>query len=110
MAHTVLKIVSATLWEEAEATGTFIGASIDLADGFIHLSTPEQAPETANLYFKGRTGLLLVGFDGDALGEKLVYEPSRNGALFPHYYGHLPVSAMISKKQMQVGPDGNFIF
>lgn len=110
MAHVVLKIVPASLWEEAEVTGTFTGASIDIADGFIHLSTPEQAAETANLYFKGQTGLLLVGFDGDALGEKLVYEQSRNGALFPHYYGHLPVSTMISKRSMNIGPDGNFIF
>ena len=110
MAHIVLKIVPAEIWAQAEAAGVFKGASIDLADGFIHLSTPAQAPETANLYFKGRTGLLLVSIDGDALGEKLVYEASRNGDLFPHYYGELPLSAVIGKAPMIIGDDGNFVF
>ena len=110
MAHIVLKIVSADVWTKAEADGVFKGASIDLADGFIHLSTPLQAPETANLYFKGQTGLLLVSLDGDVLGDKLVYEPSRNGDLFPHYYGELPMSSVIKKTPMIIGDDGNFIF
>ena len=110
MAHIVLKIVPAEIWSEAEAAGVFKGAAIDLSDGFIHLSTPAQAPETANLYFKGQTGLLLVSIDGDALGEKLVYEASRNGDLFPHYYGELPLSAVIRKAPMIIGEDGNFVF
>ncbi len=33
---------------------------------------------------------MLLAIDGDALGEALVYEPSRGGALFPHLYGPMP--------------------
>ena len=43
----VYKIVATEEWAEAEAVGAFTGASVDRADGFIHFSTAEQAPETA---------------------------------------------------------------
>ncbi|MEN9895776.1 MAG: hypothetical protein RIR97_1628 [Pseudomonadota bacterium] len=110
MVHRVYKIVPASLWVEAEANGLFKGASIDLADGFIHLSTREQVAETARLYFRGQTDLLLVELDGDALGERLVYEKSRNAALFPHFYGEIPVAAVVSKYVMTVNERGEFVF
>ncbi len=37
---------------------------------------------------------MLVAVDGDALGAALKWEPSRGGALFPHLYAALPVSAV----------------
>ena len=48
----VYKIVAAKEWAEAEAAGVFTGAAIDRADGFIHFSTAEQAPETAAKWFE----------------------------------------------------------
>ena len=59
------------------------------ADGFIHFSTAEQAAETASKWFAGQRDLVLVAVDGDALGARLKWEPSRGGALFPHLYGDL---------------------
>jgi uncharacterized protein (DUF952 family) len=50
--------------------------------------------------------LLLIAVDGAALGEKLVYEPSRGGALFPHLYAALPLSAALWEKPLPLGPDG----
>jgi uncharacterized protein (DUF952 family) len=110
MDHIVYKIVPSDLWSEAETSGWFKGASIDLADGFIHLSTREQVAETARLYFGGQTGLLLIALDGDALGDRLVYETSRNGALFPHFYGEIPVTAVVSKYVMTLNERGEFVF
>ena len=46
----------------------FDGASVDRADGYIHLSTAGQAPETAAKWFAGRDDLTLVAVDADALG------------------------------------------
>ncbi len=39
---------------------------------------------------------MLVAFDEAALGEKLVFEPSRGGALFPHFYAPLPTALALS--------------
>jgi uncharacterized protein (DUF952 family) len=85
----IYKICPEALWREAEATGLFRGAPVDLADGFIHFSTGAQARETAAKHFAGQEGLLLVAIDDARLGEALRYEPSRGGALFPHLYAPL---------------------
>ena len=83
----VYKIVATEEWTEAEAAGVFTGAAVDRADGFIHFSTAEQAPETAAKWFAGRDDLTLAAIDAEALGDALRWEPSRGGALFPHLYG-----------------------
>ncbi|MGY5801415.1 DUF952 domain-containing protein [Rhizobium sp. LEGMi12c] len=106
----VYKIVPDTLWQQARQTGVFHGAAIDLTDGYIHLSTAKQSKKTAELYFAGQTGLLLVAVDGDALGDKLVFEPSRGGDLFPHLYAPLPLSAVIWEKPLPIGDDGAHVF
>ena len=108
--RTVYKIVAADLWQAAEDSGVFTGTGIDLSDGFIHLSTGAQARRTAQLYFKGQGNLVLVAVDGARLGEALKYEPSRDGDLFPHLYGPLPLAAVRSVRPLPVGGDGNHIF
>lgn len=107
---TVYKIVSADLWQAAEDSGVFTGAAIDLNDGFIHLSTGTQARRTAQLYFKGQGNLVLVAVDGARLGAALKYEPSRDGDLFPHLYGPLPLAAVLSVRPLPIGSDGNHVF
>jgi uncharacterized protein (DUF952 family) len=106
----VYKIVPDALWQQARRAGVFHGASIDLTDNFIHLSTAEQSKETAARYFAGQEGLLLVAIDGDALGDRLVFEPSRGGDLFPHLYAPLPLSAVLWEKPLPLGPDGAHVF
>ena len=85
----VYKIIPAADWAAAEKLGRFDGSPVDVRDGFIHLSTAGQAEETAAKHFAGQTDLLLVAFDEAELGESLVFEPSRGGALFPHLYAAL---------------------
>ena len=106
----VYKIVPASLWQAAREAGHFDGSPIDVTDGFIHFSTAAQAVETAARHFAGQSGLLLVAVDGAALGEALVYEPSRGGDLFPHLYGPLPMSAVLSESPLPLGPDGQHVF
>jgi uncharacterized protein (DUF952 family) len=106
MAKTIYKIVPASLWQKAKDAGIFEGASIDLADGFIHFSTALQAKETAARHFTGQRDLLLIAVDGEALGDTLVYEPSRGGDLFPHLYAALPLIAVLWEKPLPLGPDG----
>jgi uncharacterized protein (DUF952 family) len=106
----VYKIVPETLWQEARQNGVFKGAAIDLTDGFIHFSTAVQARETAARHFAGQPGLMLVAVDSAALGDKLVFEPSRGGDLFPHLYGELPLAAVLWEKPLPVGADGSHVF
>ena len=109
-ATVVYKIVPQEIWQKAEVAGIFGGASIDLTDGFIHFSTAIQAKRTAELYFKGIDGLLLVAVDAAALGEALVFEPSRDGDLFPHLYGLLPMSAVLWQKPLPMDANGTHQF
>jgi len=106
----IYKIVPASLWEKARKAGVFEGASIDLTDGFIHFSTAAQARETAARHFAGQGDLLLVAVDAEALGDALVYEPSRGGDLFPHLYGVLPLSAVSAEAPLPLGADGRHVF
>jgi uncharacterized protein (DUF952 family) len=94
MSEPIYKICQLALWREAERAGRFEGAPIDVADGFIHFSTADHVRETAARYFAGADDLVLVAVDAAALGDALRYEPSRGGALFPHLYASLPVSAV----------------
>lgn len=91
---TVYKIVTRSEWSDWQSSGMFVGAPVDRADGFIHLSTRAQVAETAARHFAGRDGLVLVALEAAALGPALRFEPARGGDLFPHLYGPLPVAAI----------------
>jgi uncharacterized protein (DUF952 family) len=102
----IFKIIATSEWREAERAGVFRGAAIDLADGYIHFSTAEQAPETAAKWFAGRDDLTLVAIEAEALGGALRWEPSRGGALFPHLYGPLALDAVRWSRTLPRGADG----
>ena len=102
----IYKIVPAALWRAAEAAGTFAGAPVDVADGFIHFSVADQLAETVARHFAGQRDLLLVAINPAKLGDALRWEPSRGGALFPHLYVALPVAAVLWIKPLPLGEDG----
>jgi uncharacterized protein (DUF952 family) len=104
------KIVDADEWAAAEAVGAYDGSTIDLQDGYIHLSAQDQLAGTVSKHYPGRQNLLLLTVDLAMLGETLVWEPSRGGALFPHIYGPLPVTAATAKQAFSVSADGEMIF
>jgi len=107
LAKIVYKICDAGLWRDAERAGVFDGAPVDLTDGYIHFSTAQQVAETAARHFAGMADLVLVAADAETLGAALRYEPSRGGAMFPHLYGTLPLSAVRWVKPLPLGPDGH---
>ena len=106
----IYKIHDGASWALAEAAGLFTGAAIDHADGYIHFSTGGQARETAAKHFAGQQGLVLAAVDVAALGADLRWEPSRGGALFPHLYAPLPMSAVRWVAPLPLGPDGAHVF
>jgi len=107
---TIYKIAPRDLWAQAEDAGIFTGAPVDIADGYIHFSTYTQVRETAAKHFAGQTDLLLVSVDVTALGDALKYEASRGGALFPHLYATLPMSAVTKVEPLPLDKDGLHIF
>jgi len=103
----IYKICNVDLWEKARAEGQFIGAEIDLRDGFIHFSTAEQLGETLLLHFERVENLLLLTIDGSRLDVK--WEPARTGNLFPHLYNTLPLSAVLAINPLLLDHDGRHI-
>lgn len=106
----IYKISPGKDWQQAEARGRFSGAPVDLADGFIHFSAADQVRETAAKHFAGQEGLVLVAIEAEALGEGLKWESSRGGALFPHLYGELDMSAVRWVRELPLGADGAHLF
>jgi len=102
----VFKIAPADIAAAARDSGTFTGMPIDREDGFIHLSTAAQLPETLALHFRGQDNLVLLAVRPHNVGSILRWEPSRGGQLFPHVYGGLPMSAVVWTAPIAVAADG----
>lgn len=91
----------------ALAKDCFEGAVVDIADGYIHLSTAEQVTETIERYFAGQSGIWLVSVNLGSVKDIVKWEPSRGGELFPHIYGALKQEAVAAACPLRFGPDGN---
>lgn len=91
----VYKIFRADEFAAFKANGQSSGAPIDLADGYIHMSTAEQVHETLSKHFSGETGLMCLAIETDSLADDLKWEPSRGGALFPHLYRNLVAADVV---------------
>jgi len=103
----IYKILRGPEWAALRAERETPGAPVDVADGFIHFSTAEQARETAAKHFAGEDGLMLAALDTDRMGDALKWEPSRGGALFPHYYGPLKLEHVVWAQPLPLGPEGH---
>ena len=90
------KILTADQWSQFKRDGVFRGAPVDLADGYIHMSTAGQVEETLSKHFAGQSGLVIARIDLTAIEGSVKWEVSRGGALFPHLYAPLPMTAVLS--------------
>ncbi|MBO9557569.1 MAG: DUF952 domain-containing protein [Caulobacter sp.] len=102
----IYKILPKTEWDAARASGAFTGSAVDHADGFIHFSGHDTAQKTAELYFKGQEGLMLLTVEANDLGEALKWEASRGGALFPHLFRDLKADEVIAERALELDADG----
>ncbi len=106
MTTIIYKVAPSEDWQAARAAGHYRGSADDLRDGFIHFSTAAQLPGTLAKHFAGREGIVLIAVDAPALGNKLVWEPSRGGDLFPHLYAPLSSEAALWYTPLTLKPDG----
>lgn len=103
---TAYKVLTADQMAVLLKDGVFLGAPIDLADGYIHLSTAAQVTETVDKHFGGQTGLHVAAVDLGLLSDAVKWEPSRGGQLFPHIYAPLPLSAVSAHMPLAREDDG----
>jgi len=110
MPEAIYKICERRAWEAARREGAFAGSPADLRDGFVHFSTAAQLRDTAAKHFAGGRDLVLLAVETQALGDRLKWEVSRGGELFPHLYAPLPVAAVVWAKPLPLAEDGAHIF
>lgn len=106
MNEVAYKLVDRGEWTAARAVGAYAGSAVDLADGYIHMSTAGQLAETARKHYAGRSALMLVEVALRPLGQALKWETSRGGDLFPHLRATLPMSAVTAERGLSVDAAG----
>lgn len=106
----IYHIAAKVAWEKALTAGTYYGDTLE-TEGFIHCSTREQILDTANSYFRGQEGLVLLSIDASKVQSPVRYEDLyAKGQDFPHIYGPLNLDAVIHSVDFPPGKDGLFIF
>ena len=111
----ILHITTRQDWDNALKNKAYTAPSIE-TEGFIHCSTIKQAVETANIFFKGQKGLILLCIDEAKLESVCKYEDPTgaglhnpdNGKLFPHIYGPINLSAVVKVLDFPVNENGSF--
>lgn len=103
----LIKIAAAEEWAKATDAGIFTGTESDTA-GFIHLSRVNQLKRTANKWYLGRRGLVLLVISPSKLRAELRWEPNAQGELFPHVYGAVNLDAVVSVIPFEPLEDGTF--
>lgn len=94
-AATAFKVLTQQQWTDFERERVFRGAAIDIADGYIHLSTAAQLEETIAKHFAGQSPLMIAEVDLSQFGDAIRWEAARDGDLFPHLYAELPIHAVV---------------
>jgi uncharacterized protein (DUF952 family) len=109
----IFHIVKRIEWETALSRGRYAAASLR-AEGFIHCSTLAQVVDTANRFYRGQAGLVVLCIDEARAGAELKYEAPKSargeaaGQVFPHLYGELKVDAVVRVVELPREADGSF--
>lgn len=103
---TAYKVLTAGQMAALERDGRFAGAPVDLADGYIHMSTADQLTDTVDRHFAGQRDLHVAAIDLGSFGAALKWEESRGGQLFPHLYAPLPLETVIAYSPLERAGDG----
>lgn len=94
----------------AQRTGIYHPASLD-RDGFIHFSTASQLLKTASIFYANRGDMVIFCVD-ESSTDCVRFEAVSDRAddLFPHYYGELPMDAVLKTVRLPLNASGAFVF
>ena len=107
---TIYHLADKACWIAQAEEGIYKGRPEDLGDGFLHFSNKDQIIKSAAIHKAGNPDLVLIAVDDTALGDELKWEESRDGALFPHLYGELPIRAVKWATPLSLDANGLHIF
>jgi uncharacterized protein (DUF952 family) len=105
----IYKICHQPEWAQAVRDGIYAGSAKDNEDRFMHFSKAEQLMGTLARFYADADDLVLVAVQAELFGEHLKYEPSRDGDLFPHVYGVLPLSFVQWARPITRDATGGFV-
>jgi uncharacterized protein (DUF952 family) len=109
--NVLVHLCSADDWLLGQKRGELRPDSLG-ANGFVHLSTPEQVHLPANRLYAGRHDVVLLRIDPARLSSEIKWEPGvatdPDAMVFPHLYGPLPADAVTSVTSYRPGSDGRF--
>jgi uncharacterized protein (DUF952 family) len=94
-------------WQAAKAQGFYHAPSLE-NEGFIHCSYQDQVCDTANRYYSGVHGLVLLEIAPEKLSCHWLDELSTGDELFPHVYGRINLEAVNRVMPFEPQPDGSF--
>ena len=69
----ILHIVGESEWVKAVGLGSYVPDSL-AAEGFVHCSTLAQVIATANRFYRGQSGLIVLCIEEERLRVELRYE------------------------------------
>ena len=108
----VYRLLTRDEWTTAVQLGYYPATDFDRSSGFIHLSTPSQSVDTANIFFSSAPSLLLLQLPTSSLHPYLVWDwvPARSSHL-PHYHQpHIALSLISQVTELpRASPSSSFV-
>ena len=92
--------------QKAKLSGTYLGSSKDIEDGYIHFSGQDQVMGTLEKYYKGKQNLILLKIETLNL-DHLVWEQASDGNFFPHLYSSLDLTNVADEYEIILQDDGS---
>jgi uncharacterized protein (DUF952 family) len=101
----IYHIVLPSVWDRFKDRPSYQPESL-AGEGFIHCSYASQLEAVLKRYYGGVERVLILKIDSDKLLPKLVEEPSTHNEIYPHIYGRLNHSAVVSVEERILSPQG----
>ena len=102
----IYKIINKEDLEKARSSGTYLGSSKDVKDGYIHFSGQEQVKSIFKKHYSGEENLILLKVETLKL-DHLIWEQSSNGNFFPHLYSALDLINVVKEYEVNLDSKGN---
>src|SRR5688572_11130737 len=102
----IYHIVLPEIWERFKDRPSYQPDSL-ATEGFIHCSYPSQLEAVLKRYYSRAEKVLILKIETEKLLSKLVKEPSTNNEIYPHIYGRLNQSAVVSVEERVLRNDNS---